>query len=130
MNKILAALIFSVLVAGCVAQVTPEGTYLEPLPLAIVLGPPVVVEPPHHIALRPLPPVMLEPERHLYFHNNLYYYYWDNSWYYGERERGPWHRLPREYYPKQYRDRDKDRDGGRDRDERRMDENSRHRDRY
>ena len=110
MNKILATIIFSVLVAGCVAHVTPQGTYLEPLPLSVVIGPPIIVEPPHHIALSPLPFVMLDPERHLYFHNNLYYYYWDSSWYYGERERGPWHRLPREYYPKNYRERDRGRD--------------------
>ena len=116
MNKILAAVIFLVLVAGCVAHVTPEGTYLEPLPLSVVIGPPVIVEPPRNIALSPLPPVMLEPQRHVYYYNNLYYYYWDNSWYYGQKDRGPWHRLPREYYPKQYRDRDGDRDRDRDRD--------------
>ena len=117
MNKILAAIISLVLVAGCVAHVTPEGTYLEPLPIAVGVEPPVIVDPPRNITLRPLPPVMVEPGRRLYFHNNLYYYYWDNSWYYGERERGPYHILPREYYPKQYRDRDRDDD-------------SRHRDRY
>ena len=123
MNKILATLIFSVFVAGCVAHVTPEGTFLEPLPLA-VLGPPVVVEPPHHIAPRPLPPVILEPDRQIYFHDNLYYYYWGNTWYYGERERGPWHRLPREYYPREQRER------GRDRDDRQRDYDNRSRGRY
>ena len=121
MNKILAAIIFLVLVAGCVAHVTPEGTYLEPLPLSVVVGPPVIIEPPRHFALSPLPPIVVEPGRRVYFYNDLYYYNWDNAWYYGERERGPWHRLPREYYPKQYRGRDRDRDRG---------EDSRHRDRY
>lgn len=116
MNKILGAIILLVLFGGCVAHVTPEGTYLEPLPLAVVVGPPVIVEPPRHIALSPLPPVMLEPQRRVYFHNSLYYYYWDNAWYYGERERGPWYKLPREYYPKQYRDRGGDRDRNRNRD--------------
>ena len=95
MKKILAVLIFSFIVAGCVAHVTPEGTYLGPLPLSIVLGPPIIVEPPHHMALRPLPPIVVEPERRISFYNNLYYYYWDNLWYYGERERGPWHKLPK-----------------------------------
>ena len=107
MNKILT-IIFLVLVAGCVAHVTPEGTYLEPLPLSVAVGPPVIVEPPPHIALSPLPSVYLDPGRHLYFYNNLYYYNWDNAWYYGERERGPWHRLPREYYPKHFRERERD----------------------
>jgi hypothetical protein len=110
MNKILAAIIFSVLIAGCVAHVTPEGTYLEPLPMSVVVGPPVIVEPPRPVAVQPLPPVVLMPERRVYYQNNLYYYYWDNSWYYGERERGPWHRLPREYYPKKYRERGRDQD--------------------
>ena len=109
MNKILAAIIFSVLVAGCVAHVSREGTYLEPLPLSVVLGPPVIVEPPQHINVRPLPSVYLEPERRLYFYNKLYYYYWDSTWYYGEKERGPWHRLPRDYYPKNYREKKRDR---------------------
>jgi hypothetical protein len=117
MDKILAAIIFAVLVAGCVAHVTPEGTYLEPIPMSVVVGPPVIVDPPRHIALRPLPPVIVERNRHIYSHNNLYYYYWDNAWYYGERERGPWHKLPREYYPKKYKDRgDRERDRDRDRD--------------
>jgi hypothetical protein len=126
MNKILAAIIFSVLVAGCVAHVTPRGTYLEPLPpLSLVLEPPIIVDQLHHIALSPLPPVVLVPGRQVYFQNNLYYYIWDNSWYYSERERGPWHKLPREYYPKQYRERDRDRDQDRDRDR-----DYRNRDRY
>jgi hypothetical protein len=124
MKKIVAAIFFSFLLAGCVAHVTPEGTYLEPLPLSIVLGPPVIVVPPHPMPLRPLPPIVLAPERHIYLYNNLYYYHWDNAWYYGERERGPWHKLPREYYPRQYRERD------RDRDQRQRNEDNRPRDRY
>ena len=122
MNKLFAAIISLVLVAGCVAHVTPEGTYLEPLPIAVGVGPPVIVDPPRNIALRPLPPVVVDPGRRLYFYNNLYYYTWDNSWYYSEREKGPFHILPREYYPTQYIDRDGDRD--------RRGEDSRHRDRY
>ncbi len=125
MNKILAVIIFLVLVAGCVAHVTPEGTFLEPLPNAIVVGPPVVVgEPSHHMALRPLPPVRLVEGRHTYFYDNRYYYYWGEMWYYGERETGPWHRLPREYYPREHRERD------RDRDDKHGDYDDRHRDRY
>jgi hypothetical protein len=125
MKKILAVIIFSFLMTGCVAHVTPEGTYLEPLPISIVVGPPVVVQPPHrHIVLRQLPPIMVYPERRIYFYNDLYYYYWHNLWYYGEKERGPWYKLPKEYYPRQYRER------GNDRDQRQRDENYRHRERY
>lgn len=114
MKKILATIIFSFLLSGCVAHVTPEGTYLEPLPMAVVIGPPVIVAPPPHIVLRPLPPVIVYPGRHLYFYSDLYYYYRDGLWYYSERERGPWHRLPREYFPKHYRGKDRDRDRDRD----------------
>ena len=87
MKTILAAIIFSFLVTGCVAHVTPEGTYLEPLPVSIVVGPPVIAPPPHrHIVLRQLPPIMVHPERRVYFYNKLYYYHWNNLWYYGVRE--------------------------------------------
>jgi hypothetical protein len=49
MKKAILVLVLAVLFAGCVAHVTPEGTYIEPLPAAIVIGPPVVVAPPPHI---------------------------------------------------------------------------------
>ena len=126
MRKILTTTIFMFLLAGCIAHVTPEGTYLEPLPLSVVIGPPIIVAPPHNIRLRPLPPVMLVPDRHIYYNDNLYYYYWDSSWYFSEKQKGPWHKMPRDYYPKRYkqRDRDRDRDGDRDRDR------DRSRDRY
>lgn len=110
MRKAILALVLAVLFAGCVAHVTPEGTYIEPLPAAIVIGPPIIVAPPPHIQLRPLPPAVVVPDRHVYSYGGLYYYYWDGLWYYGERERGPWHKVPREYYPKKYKrydDRDK-----------------------
>jgi hypothetical protein len=120
MSKYLMVLIFAVLFSGCVAQVTPEGTYIEPLSSTIVVGPPVVEAPPPGLLVSPLPPVFLVPERHIYFYHNMYYNYWGKEWYYGEREKGPWHRLRKDYYPKHYkdrdRDRDRDRDGDRDRD--------------
>jgi hypothetical protein len=113
MYKLLAVIIFTVLIAGCIAHLTPEGTFLEPLPVSVVIGPPVVITSPTHIVLGPLPPVVVVPDRHFYFHNYLYYYYWENEWYYSDRDRGPWHRLPREHYPKQYRHSDRDRNRGR-----------------
>lgn len=104
------------LLAGCVARITPGGTYLEPLPAAIFVGPPVLEVAPPHVTLRPLPPVMLYPERRVYSYSGLYYYYWNDAWYYGKHEKGPWHHLPREYYPQQFRghgDEDRDRGYGR-----------------
>ena len=107
MRKYVLLMIIPTLLAGCVAHVTPEGTYIEPLPATIVVGPPAVVAPPPHVHFRALPPVVMVPDRRTYFYNNMYYYHWDGEWYFGERERGPWHKLPREYYPKQYKQRQK-----------------------
>jgi hypothetical protein len=126
MSKLLKVMILAVLLSGCVAHVTPEGTYIEPLPSTIVVGPPVVEMPPPGLVVSPLPPVFLVPDRHLYQYRNMYYNYWGGEWYYGKRDRGPWYRLPKEYYPKNYkhRDGDSDRERGRDRDR------DRDRDRY
>ncbi|MDH4220969.1 MAG: hypothetical protein OEW23_19600 [Candidatus Aminicenantes bacterium] len=105
MNKLYISIIVSILFFGCAAYVTPEGTYLEPLPVTFIIGPPVVVEapPPPGIFVRPLPPVVLYPDRHIYFHGGLYYYYWDGGWFYSDRDRGPWHRLHKKYYPPRFR---------------------------
>jgi len=116
MNRLFIALFFSFLIVGCAAYITPEGTYLEPLPAAVVIGPPVVVDPPPYFSVRPLPPVVLYPDRHIYFYNNIYYYQYGRDWYYGEHDRGPWHRLPEKYHPPRSRSYERDRD---DRDDRR-----------
>jgi len=116
MKRLFILLIFSLLIGGCVAHITPEGTYIEPLPATVIIGPPVVVEPPPSIVVRPLPPVVLYPDRHIYYHNNIYYYHYGGDWYYGEHDRGPWHKLPRNYYPPRSRPYERDRD---DRDDRR-----------
>lgn len=107
MRKILLIATFALLIGGCVAHVTPEGTYLEPLPATVVVGPPVVIAAPPHIVVRPLPPVLLVPKRHIYYYERTYYNYWDGGWYYSDRERGPWHKLPRKHYPKRYKDHDR-----------------------
>jgi hypothetical protein len=96
---VVAVLLSGLFLAGCLARVTPEGTYLEPLPATVVVGPPVIVEPPPHVIVRPLPPVVMYPSRHLYFYGGIYYYHYGDIWYYGEHERGPWHRLHKKYYP-------------------------------
>lgn len=104
MKKTSIGVILSLLLlGGCVAHVTPDGTYLEPLPATIIVGPPVIVPPPPRVVVRPLPPVVVVPQRHVYHYGGLYYYNWDGAWYYGEREKGPWHRLPGEYHPKKYK---------------------------
>lgn len=98
MRKLLIALII-LTAAGCAAYVTPRGTVIEPLPLGIVIGPPVVVAPPPAVVVSPLPPVVVVPDRHIYYYNNYYYYHWEGGWYWSREQRGPWHELPRKYWP-------------------------------
>jgi hypothetical protein len=106
MNKASAVIVISLFLAGCAATITPGGVYIEPLAPSIVVGPPIVVAPPPHIVLRPLPPVYYYHDRpSLYHHHDLYYYRYGRDWYYGEHEKGPWHRLPQEYYPPHERER-------------------------
>jgi hypothetical protein len=100
-----SSVMLSLLLTACAAYVSPAGTYIEPLPAPIVVGPPVVVAPPPAVVVQPLPPVVVVPQRHVYFYNNLYYYYWDGIWYYNTWGRGPWYRLPRHHYPPRYRHR-------------------------
>jgi hypothetical protein len=103
MKKLFAISVLGVLLVGCLAHVTPEGTYLEPLPTTVVIGPPVIVAPPPHVVVRPLPPVVLYPERRLYFYSGSYYYHYGKQWYYSQHKRGPWHRLHERYYPSRSR---------------------------
>lgn len=96
--------------AGCAAYITPSGTYIEPLPATVVIGPPVVVAPPPAIVVRPLPPVAVVPGSYLYFYGGFYYYYWDGGWYWSREQRGPWHVLPRNHWPSKMERRGHDRD--------------------
>ncbi len=99
MKTSFAMLVLSFLLVGCVAHVTPEGTYLEPLPTTIVIGRPVIVAPPPHMIVRPLPPVALYPTRPIYFYSDIYYYHHGGMWYYSKHEKGPWHKLDKKYHP-------------------------------
>lgn len=100
--KNLLTILSLLLLMGCAAVVTPEGTYLEPLPFAVTvapsvaigIAPPVVVE-----RIRPLPSVYYYPDRYIYSYGGLYYNYWGGAWYYGSAQSGPWYALPRKYYP-------------------------------
>jgi len=92
-------IIMLIAAAGCAAYVTPAGTYIEPMPATVVIGPPVVVAPPPAVVLTPLPPVVVVPDRHLYYYGGNYYYYWGDSWYWSRQQRGPWHTLPRQHWP-------------------------------
>lgn len=98
MKKNILAIVI-LIVAGCAAYVTPSGTYIEPLPLGVVIGPPVIVAPPPGIAVEPLPPVVVVPGRRLYYNRGYYYYHWENGWYWSRQQRGPWHDLPRSHWP-------------------------------
>ena len=99
MKRLLMILVF-LLFAGCVVRMGPGGAYIEPLFPAIIIGPPVVVAPPPDVYVSPLPPVAVVPGRELYFYNNFYYYSWQGGWYWSRHERGPWHVLPRDRWPK------------------------------
>ncbi len=99
MKRLLSAALLLALI-GCVAHVTPYGTYIEPLADIFIVGPPVVVAPPPQVvAPPPLPPVVVVPDRYVYYYGNTYYYYWGNSWYWGREKRGPWHPLSRDRWP-------------------------------
>jgi hypothetical protein len=54
--------------------------------------------------------VVLYPDRYIYFYNDIYYYHHRGDWYYGKHDRGPWHRLPRKYYPPRSRQYGRDHD--------------------
>jgi len=113
MKKLIIAAAAAVALSGCVAHVTPYGTYIEPLADIFLIGPPVVVQPPSSVVVQPLPPVVLYPDRSVYFYNDFYYYYWGDSWFWSRQQRGPWAPLRRELWPKRLERRDLDR--GRDR---------------
>ncbi len=98
MKKILFITVVLV-AAGCAAYVTPSGTYIEPLPETVVIGPPVVVESPPEAVVSPLPPVVVRPGRELYLYGGFYYYHWNDGWYWSREQRGPWHVLPRDRWP-------------------------------
>jgi len=98
--------------AGCIAHVSPGGgVYIEPLADFVLVGPPVVVAAPPAVAVQPLPPVTVVPDRSVYLYGGLYYYYWGDAWFWSRERRGPWHDLPRRYYPPQVQRRDLDRRG-------------------
>ncbi len=99
MNKLFILAVISLLLLGCAVHVTPDDVYLEPLPYRFVIGPPVVVAPPPGLVVRPLPPVIFHPGRYLYLHGGIYYYHFREGWYYGKHKHGPWHNLPKRYYP-------------------------------
>lgn len=113
MKRFLIAAATAVALAGCVAHVTPYGTYIEPLADIFLIGPPVIVQPPPSVVVRPLPPVVVVPDRSVYFYSDFYYYYWGDSWYWSRQQRGPWHPLRRELWPKRLERGELDRGRGR-----------------
>ena len=103
MKTILGIVSFGILLAGCAAYITPEGTYIEPLPSVVTIDPYISVEAPAYIDVRPLPPVVVVPGRNLYRYGGSYYYHHRDNWYYSDRDSGPWYRLHQRYYPPRYR---------------------------
>ncbi len=103
-NKTFLVIVVSFLLAGCVAGISPsEGIFIRPVASSSTLEQPVAVAPPEHIVVRSLPAVYYHGDGpSLYHYEDLYYYrYGDREWYYGENEKGPWHRLPEKYHPPQ-----------------------------
>ncbi|MDA8174763.1 MAG: hypothetical protein M0018_09285 [Nitrospiraceae bacterium] len=85
-----------------------EHKYLGPLPAGLVIGKAPRIEkgaPPEEIkkSLSPLPPLLLQTGRPVYFFNGLYYYLWQQNWYFSRARTGPWYALPVKYYPKETR---------------------------
>ncbi len=96
-NIILAAAVLAAV--GCAAYVTPSGTYIEPVPAEVVIGPPEVEASPPGVVVEPLPGVVVVPGRRLYYNQGFYYYNWEHGWYWSRERRGPWHDLPRSHWP-------------------------------
>lgn len=81
---------------------------------------------PDSVVIAPLLPsiVVLEAEPY-YFHSGFYYHYNDNRWFYSKSKSGPWADLPRDRYPKEVRFKGRERQRGRDHDNRRRDDRDR-----
>ncbi|SPD75896.1 conserved exported hypothetical protein [uncultured Desulfobacterium sp.] len=52
--------------------------------------------------------VVLEAEPY-YHHSGYYYHYTKDRWYYSKSKKGPWHKLPKDHYPKKVQFKDKER---------------------
>ena len=75
---------------------------MQPLPAGLMVGPPIVERiPPIDLvkAVMPLPPVLVVPGRNLYLYNSVYYYYWDEDWFFSHNRTGPWYLLSKKNYP-------------------------------
>lgn len=77
------------------------------------------------IVVSPLPAVVEIGPDPFYYYNNTYYWYDNDSWRYSRSRSGPWTDLPRSYWPKEIRQRGRDRDR-RDFDDRRGDRENHH----
>jgi hypothetical protein len=97
--KRLLTVVAAFALSGCVAHMSPYGISIEPMLDFVLVGPPIVVAPPPQVAVQPLPPVVVVPDRSVYSYNNLFYYFWADSWYWGRERGGPWHPLDRQYWP-------------------------------
>ena len=83
LHKLMAGLLVSAILAGCVWVPDRQGGgsfWVPVLPPVVELGP--------------------EP---YYVYKGCHYYYRDGGWYYSRSGRGPWVVLPRDHYPREVR---------------------------
>lgn len=67
----------------------------------------------HGVIIVPMLPSSIElDEGQDYYQDGFYYRYQGNIWLYSESREGPWHRLPRDHYPREfhYRNHEHDRE--------------------
>ena len=96
-KPVLAGLILSFMLAGCLVAPGPRGGGVVMVPA--------------------LPPVVVLETEPYYVQGGYHYHYQGNAWYYSHSRSGPWAPLPRDRYPREvkYRDGGHDRDDGQDR---------------
>jgi hypothetical protein len=59
----------------------------------------VLPTPPNIAAPKQLPPVALIEGRPFYFFEGMYYYRWEEKWFYTNSKKGPWFELSEDRYP-------------------------------
>lgn len=82
---------------------TTASIEIEPLDIEIGGPPKNVIAPAPEDKPAEVPSVVMVPGMGVYMHKGLYFYHFGDMWYYGKAEKGPWHKLPKEYWPKKIR---------------------------
>lgn len=66
------------------------------------------------VMVSPLPPIVVLGEDPYYYQDGNYYFYDNHNWRYSRSRNGPWTDLPRSYWPREIRHRDRHDDRDRD----------------